>query len=280
MSTTSETLPKSTETIGFIGLGNQGGPIAHRIVDAGLPLVVWARRPEALEPYIAKSARAAASIAELGAQCDHVGICVFSDEDVLEVCQQLVPAMRPSSRIAIHSTVLPDTCSALERQCADYGIALLDAPVSGGAAAAEAGTLTVMCGGEQTVFDTCKPIFETFCKLIVRVGGVGSGQHAKIINNALLAANIGLAEAALNAGEALGIDRATLVEVIRGSSGYSFGLEVCALFPTPVSFSGAALLVKDVGLLKEVLPGHAGTDALAGAADPYLDEATKPTTTS
>jgi 3-hydroxyisobutyrate dehydrogenase len=261
------------EKIGFIGLGSQGGPIAHRIVDAGLPLTVWARRPQILEAYTAKGATAAASVAELGAQCDHVGICVVSDADVIDVCNQLIPAMRAGSRIAIHSTVLPETCIALEKQCAAQGIDLIDAPVSGGGNGARAGTLSVMCGGEQRIFDAARPVFETFGKNIVLLGDVGAGQRAKIINNSLLAANIGLAHAALSAGVAIGLDRTALAQVIRNSSGYSFGLEVCAMCPSPRDFQGTDLLIKDVGLLKTMLPQDTGAGALAAAADPYLKEA-------
>jgi 3-hydroxyisobutyrate dehydrogenase-like beta-hydroxyacid dehydrogenase len=262
------------ERIGFIGLGSQGGPIAHRIADAGLPLTVWARRPAVLEAYIAKGATAAATVADLAAACDHVGICVVNDADVLDVCRQLLPALRAGSRIVIHSTILPETCVTLAALCAERGVAFLDAPVSGGASGAQKGTLTVMCGGDPAVFDAAKPVFETFGKLVMLLGGVGAGQKAKIVNNSLLAANIGLADAALTAGQALGLDRATLADLIRASSGYSFGLEVCARCPTPADFSGAELLVKDVGLLKAILPDLDGAEALRAAASPYLDRAT------
>jgi 3-hydroxyisobutyrate dehydrogenase-like beta-hydroxyacid dehydrogenase len=261
------------ESIGFIGLGSQGGPIAHRIVDGGMPLTVWARRAEVLEAFTAKGASAATGVAALGAACDHVGICVFDDAGVIEVCDQLIPAMRQGSRIAIHSTVLPETCIALEQRCAEAGIALIDAPVSGGANGAAKGTLAVMCGGTQAVFDAALPVFETFGKTIVLLGAVGAGQRAKIVNNSLLAANIALAHGALEAGASMGIDRAALVQLIRASSGYSFGVEVCASAPTPPDFKGAELLTKDVGLLKAILPGHPGAEALALAADPYLAEA-------
>ena len=115
-----------TDPIGFIGVGSQGGPMAHRIVDAGMPLVVWARRPEVLEAYTAKGATAAASVAELGAQCDHVGICVVDDADVFAITDQLIPAMQAGSRIAVHSTVLPESVVALERQCAARGVGLVE----------------------------------------------------------------------------------------------------------------------------------------------------------
>jgi 3-hydroxyisobutyrate dehydrogenase len=260
--------------VGFIGLGRQGVPIAHRIVDAGMPLVVWGRRPEAVEPYVRKGATAAADIAALGAQCDHIGLCVFDDADVIEVCNALIPAMRPGSRIAVHSTILPETCIALAERCAAQGLGLIDAPVSGGADGAKAGRLSVMCGGSPAVFDAAKPVFETFAKLIVLLGDVGAGQRAKILNNALLAANIGLADAAIEAGMRLGLDRDSLIEVMRNSSGYSHGVEVCAINASPAEFRGAALLIKDIGLLTAMLPGDSRADALRSAALPYLTAAT------
>jgi 3-hydroxyisobutyrate dehydrogenase-like beta-hydroxyacid dehydrogenase len=259
--------------IGFIGLGNQGGPIAHRIVDAGMDLTVWARRPEALEAFAAKGATVTSTVEELGATCDHVGICVVSDADVVDVCDHLIPAMRPGSRIAIHATILPETCIMLAERCAAVGIDLIDAPVSGGALRAEQGTLTVMCGGNETTFHAACTVFKTFAKDIILLGAVGSGQRAKIINNSLLAANIGLAHAALEIGETMALDRAALARTIKSSSGYSFGLDVSAACPTPRDFKGAALLVKDVGLLRVALPGHAGVEALCTAAEPYLEQA-------
>jgi 3-hydroxyisobutyrate dehydrogenase-like beta-hydroxyacid dehydrogenase len=260
--------------VGFIGLGRQGAPIAHRIADAGLPIVVWARQPKATEPFAAKGAIVAADIADLAMRCDHVGLCVFSDADVVEVGEALITNMRPGSRIAIHSTVLPETCMALAERCAASGIGLIDAPVSGGAEGAKAGRLSVMCGGSLSLFEAAKPVFETFAKLVVLLGDVGAGQRAKIVNNALLAANIGLADAAIAAGARLGLDRDKLVEVIRSSSGYSHGVEVCGMNPTPSDFRGAGLLVKDVGLLMSMLPDDSRADALRAAAMPYLHAAT------
>lgn len=261
--------------VGFIGLGSQGGPMAQRILDAGLPLAVWARRPEALEAFVAKGARAAASVADLGAQCDHVGICVVDDAGVAEICAELIPAMRPGGRIAIHSTILPESCTALAETAAAHGLALIDAPVSGGGHGAAAGTLTVMCGGDEAAFAACRPVFETFGKLIVLLGGVGAGQRAKLVNNALLAANMGLAQAALSAGEALGIDRAALADLVKASSGRSFGFEVYARLPSPAAFAlGAPLLVKDVGLLKAALPDDPGAEVLRATAEPFLSAAT------
>ncbi|CAN7626112.1 NAD(P)-dependent oxidoreductase [Phenylobacterium sp. LjRoot219] len=262
-------------TCGFIGLGDQGGPIARRMIEGGFPTVLWARRPESLAPYRDTLARVAATIAELGAQADHVGVCVVNDDDVRQVCEQLIPAMRRGGRIAIHSTVHPETCRSLERTAAERGVFVIDAPVSGGSPAAKAGALTLMLGGDPDAITTARPVFETFGRLIVRLGDVGAGQHAKLINNSLLAANIGLADMALAAGAELGIAKEALVELLQASSGRSFGLEVRARMPDPTSFAhGAALLKKDVRLLGEVL----GADAppfvgLRDAAADFLDRA-------
>jgi 3-hydroxyisobutyrate dehydrogenase len=262
-------------SIGFIGLGSQGGPMAARIARAGMPLMVWARRPEALEPFAALGAVAATSIADLGAACDHVGVCVVNDADVFAVCDVLIPGMRAGSRIAIHSTILPDSVIALSERAAAAGLELIDAPVSGGGPGAEAGTLTVMCGASEAAFAAGHPVFATFGKTIVRLGEVGAGQRAKIINNALLAANMGLADAALNAGQALGIERAALSALIRDSSGRSYGFEIAARLPTPAAFAvGAPLLVKDVGLLSAILPDHDGARLLRDTAAPFLTAAT------
>lgn len=263
------------ETIGFIGVGSQGGPMAHRIADAGLPLVVWARRAEAVEPYLAKGAAAAPTIAELGARCDHVGICVVNDADVVQICDELIPAMKPGSRIAIHATVLPETCAELESRCAARDIGLIDAPVSGGGPGAEAGTLTVMCGGAEDVFAACKPVFETFGRLIVRLGPIGAGQRAKIVNNAMLAAHLGIAHGATQAAAALGLDRAAFNALIAASSGNSYGFGVYARLPEPAAFAiGAPLLVKDVRLLTAILPAEPGAQTLRASSHDFLKAAT------
>jgi 3-hydroxyisobutyrate dehydrogenase-like beta-hydroxyacid dehydrogenase len=264
-----------TITTGFIGLGSQGGPMAERMLAGGFPLMVWARRPEALEPFVEQGATLAGSVAELAAACDHIGVCVVDDDGVSQICDQLIPAMREGSLLAIHSTILPESCEALERRCAERAIRLLDAPVSGGGGAAAAGTLTVMCGGSAEAFAQAQPVLATFAGTLVHLGGAGSGQRAKIVNNALMAANMGLAHAALGAGQALGIDRAALADLIKASSGRSFGFEVYARLPSPSAFAhGAPLLRKDVNLLKAILPAHDGTQALADAADPFLSAAT------
>ncbi|WP_254049846.1 NAD(P)-dependent oxidoreductase [Novosphingobium sp. TH158] len=265
-------------TCGFIGIGDQGAPIARRMIDAGFETWLWARREASFEPFRDSAARYAATVEELGAKCDHVGICVVNDNDVREVCGKLFPAMRAGSRVAIHSTIHPDNCRALADQAREHGLVLIDAPVSGGSPAAKAGALTLMLGGDAEAITLAMPVFESFGKHIVHLGDVGAGQEVKLINNALLVANIGLAHQALEAGDRLGVDRGKLVELLQSSSGRSFGLEVRGRMQSPAGFRhGGALLRKDINLLLELIPEEGGPGAsLAIAAKPFLDAAAEP----
>jgi 3-hydroxyisobutyrate dehydrogenase len=262
--------------IGFIGLGSQGAPMARRIIDAGYPVTLWARRPDSLVPFADTPAETAASIAELGARTEHVGICVVDDAGVSQVCDQLIPAMRPGGRIAIHSTVHPKLCVALSALASARGLSLIDAPVSGGGPGAAAGTLTVMVGGGEEAVAAARPIFATFAGLILRLGGVGAGQTAKLVNNALMAAHVAMAHHAMAAAAALGLDRAALADIVKISSGRSYGFEVYARLPSPSAFAhGAKLLAKDVRLLGEVLGEDASFTAFRNVAEPFLDSVMK-----
>lgn len=257
---------------GFIGLGSQGAPIARRMIDAGFEVALWARRPDSLAPFADTPAKTAASVAELGARAEHVGVCVVDDAGVREICAVLIPAMSEGSRIAIHSTVHPDTCIQLAEQAAARGIKLLDAPVSGGEPAAKAGALTVMVGGDTNAFAAAKPVFESFGKLILHLGIVGAGQQAKLINNALMAAHMALAHHALQTGVKLDLDRDALIALIKASSGRSFGFEIYARLPTPQAFAhGGALLAKDVRLLGELRGAGASAAPIRDIAVPFLN---------
>jgi 3-hydroxyisobutyrate dehydrogenase-like beta-hydroxyacid dehydrogenase len=257
---------------GFIGLGSQGAPMARRMIDADFDVTLWARRPDSLTPFANTKAKTAPSIAELGALADHLGICVVDDAGVREVCAAVIPAMREGSCIAIHSTVHPDTCTRLAEQAGARGIKLIDAPVSGGEPAARAGALTVMVGGDADAFAAAKPVFESFGKLILHLGKVGAGQQAKLINNALMAAHMGLAHHALQVGATLALERAALVELVKASSGRSFGFETYARLPTPQAFAhGGALLAKDVRLLGELRSADPSVATIRDLAIPFLN---------
>lgn len=257
---------------GFIGLGSQGAPMARRMIDAGYDVVLWARRAQTLEAFTETSADIAPTIAQLGAQVQQVAICVVDDAGVQQVCNELMPAMSPGGCIVIHSTVHPQLCKALAQQARQYGLSLLDAPVSGGGEGAAAGKLTVMVGGDQAVLAVARPVFEAFAGSIVHLGDVGAGQTAKLVNNALMAAHVAIAHKGLAAAEALGIDRHALIDLVKVSSGRSFGFDVCARMPNPSAFNhGAKLLQKDVRLLGEALNGDPSFTVFRDVTAPFFE---------
>lgn len=265
----------SAKKCGFVGLGSQGAPIARRMVDAGFDVALWARRPETLTSFRATKARFASTLRDLAASVDHFGICVLNDAGVNEIGAEIIPLMREGSVIAVHSTVLPQTCRTLAAEASRRGVLFVDAPVSGGPPAAQAGTLTIMAAGSKEAIAAAQPVFEAFAGLIVHLGEAGAGQAAKILNNSLMAANLGLADAAVTAGVELGLDRVSLLQLLNASSGKSFALETYARMASPQSFAhGASLLSKDVALLGAMLGAtHATFKALDDAAQVLLDKA-------
>jgi 3-hydroxyisobutyrate dehydrogenase len=241
--------------VGFIGLGSQGAPIARRIIEAGFPVTLWARRAETLVPFAGTPAKTAGSPAELAAAVDLACVCVLADADVEQVVagpDGLLAGMRPGGVIAVHSTAHPDTCAALAARAAERGVALIDAPVSGGAPAAEQGRLLVMAGGDRESVERARPVFATYGDPVVHLGPVGAGQRAKLINNLLLAANIGVAESAFKLAAGLDIDLGQLAVVLAHGSGSSYGAGLVGQAGVGLgAMSGpvGTLLQKDVRIL-------------------------------
>ncbi|MBV8966008.1 MAG: NAD(P)-dependent oxidoreductase [Mycobacteriaceae bacterium] len=241
--------------VGFIGLGNQGGPMARAIVDAGYDTTLWARRGASLEPYSDTAAKVAGSPAELGAASDLVCVCVVGDADVEEVLggdTGVLAGMAEGGIIAIHSTVHPDTCRRVADTAKASGVSVIDAPVSGGSPAVAEKRLLVMVGGEPDVVDRCRPVFETYANPVVHLGDLGSGQMAKLLNNLVFTANLANAKTTLELGEALGISPTSLAEVLTRGSGTSAALSSIATLGGSLdvlSQVAGALLQKDVRLI-------------------------------
>ena len=263
--------------VGFIGLGSQGGPMARRIIDAGFATTLWARRSAALEPYAHTAAKVAGSPAELAAASDLVCLCVVGDGDVTEVAtgaQGLLAGLKPGGVIAVHSTVHPDTCRDLADRAAAQGATVIDAPVSGGGPAAAEGRLLVMVGGDADAVERCRPVFETYADPVVHLGGVGSGQVTKLLNNLLFSANLGTAATALTLGEALGVSRERFADVISRGSANSFALNsIKGSGGTLDRLAGLAgsLLQKDVRLVADLADkAGAAPGAVLDAADAAL----------
>jgi 3-hydroxyisobutyrate dehydrogenase len=265
MNTTSDTL-----RVGFIGLGSQGGPMARRIIEAGYPVTLWARRPGTLEPFADTAAKTAGSPAELAAASDLVCVCVRDDADTEEVVDAVLGGLAAGGVIAVHSTVHPDTCRRLAERAQARGVRLIDAPVSGGAPAAEAGRLLVMAGGDEETVDECRPVFASYGDPIVHLGPVGAGQVTKLLNNAAFTAHLGVAVSLLALGRSLGVDQLRLADVISHGSGNSFALERVASAGGTLARIGehaGHLLRKDVRLIAD-LAATAPACAEGGASEP------------
>jgi 3-hydroxyisobutyrate dehydrogenase len=261
--------------VGFIGLGSQGGPMARRIVEAGYPMTLWARRPVSVEPFADTAAEVAESPAELAGASDLVCLCVVGDADIDEVTggeHGLLSTMKPGSVIAVHSTVHPNTCRELAKKAAAQSVSVIDAPVSGGGGAAAEGRLVVMVGGEADVVERCRPVFETYGDPVVHLGELGSGQTTKLLNNLLFTANLATAATALSLAQSLGVSPERLTEVISRGSGNSFALNVIGPGGGLEGLAGLAgtLLQKDVRLTVD-LADQAG--ALGGAVLEAADAA-------
>ncbi|MGV9335892.1 NAD(P)-dependent oxidoreductase [Nocardia sp. NPDC003726] len=263
--------------VGFIGLGSQGAPMARRIVEGGYPTTLWARRPASLEPFADTAAATAGSPAELAARSDLVCLCVVGDADVREVVtgdRGVLAGLAVGSIIAVHSTVHPDTCRELAELAAARQVTVIDAPVSGGGPAAAAGRLLVMAGGDAEAVERSRPVFATYADPIVHLGGVGSGQAAKLLNNLLFTANIATAAGTLALGQGLGISPDRLGEVITHGTANSFALgRIVSAGGTVDRLAEHAgdLLRKDVGLVARLAEAAGiAPGVVLGAADATL----------
>ncbi|MFF0011388.1 NAD(P)-dependent oxidoreductase [Streptomyces sp. NPDC005374] len=258
--------------VGFIGLGSQGAPMARRIVDAGFETTLWARRPASLVPFADTAARRAASPADLAAVSDLVCVCVVDDADVEEIVtgeSGVLAGLRRGGVIAVHSTVHPDTCRRLADRARARGVALIDAPVSGGGQAAAEGRLVLMAGGEPGTVAYCRPVFATHADPVVHMGPLGAGQVAKLLNNVLFTANLATAADTLALGRDLAVDPAALARVISHGSGTSFALDRVASAGGTldrIAAHAGPLLRKDVRLLTDVATAAGSSPGTVTAA--------------
>jgi 3-hydroxyisobutyrate dehydrogenase-like beta-hydroxyacid dehydrogenase len=197
-------------------------------------------------------------LSDLGS-CDVVGVCVTDGEATRAVVEGLVPALRSGAVVCVHSTVAPGLVLELADHCGRHGVELLDAPVSGGADGAAAGTLMVLCGGAPTAVERARPVLDTLGTVRV-MGDVGAGQLTKLVNNALYAAQLALALESTAVAARHGVARDALIPALQGGSGASFAVGRQPRFDDPDRAAHAGwLLAKDLALFEEV----AGDDGAA-----------------
>ncbi|MGA8789139.1 MAG: NAD(P)-dependent oxidoreductase [Paenarthrobacter sp.] len=213
--------------IGWVGLGDQGAPMARAIAGAGYQLNVWVRRDSSLTaldglPYVRHG-----TLAALGAASKIVGLCLREDSDIEEVLTSggLLESLTPGTVLLNHGTGLPGYAQSMALRAASTGVQVLDAPVSGGRPGAEARQLTTIVGGPKEALETVLPVLETFSQKIAYMGPAGSGQTGKLINNALLMMNQKNVQEILALGRNLGLDLDALSELLLSGTGRSFALQ-------------------------------------------------------
>jgi len=253
-------------TIGFIGLGNMGGPMAANLVKAGHDVQVFDLTQAALDRAVTAGAKAAASAvgAVKGAQfvISMLPAGIHVERLFVTGDQPLFDVVEPDVLIIDSSTIDSETAKRVASAGAARGIDFIDAPVSGGVGAATAGTLAFMVGASEALFDKAKPILDGMGKNIFRAGESGAGQIAKCCNNMMLAILMAGTSEALNMGVRNGLDPAVLSEIMKQSSGSNWALQVYNPFPgvmpsVPSSngYQGGFqvdLMFKDLGLAMDV----------------------------
>jgi 3-hydroxyisobutyrate dehydrogenase-like beta-hydroxyacid dehydrogenase len=206
-------------TVGFIGLGAMGAHMTSRLLDAGKALAVFDTRPEAIAPHAERGARACESAAEVAAVADTVLVSLPTPDVVRSVADELRGGEAMRTFVDL-STTGPVVAAEVAAILGEAGVAHLDAPVSGGVAGAEAGTLTIMAAGDQEVFERVGPLLEVLGRNVVLVGAEpGQGQLAKVLNNLLSASAIAITAEALALGVRGGLSARTLIDVLNTSSG-------------------------------------------------------------
>ena len=222
----------SKTTVGFVGLGVMGYPMAGHLASAGLETIVYNRTASVAQKfareYQAHSPRLAATPAEVGQAADVVFMCVGNDDDVRSVAcgdDGVLAGLSAGNLLIDHTTTSAELATQLADLAAAIGCDFLDAPVSGGQAGAEQGILTVMVGGSQAAFERAQPLFARFARTHQLMGDVGAGQMTKMVNQICIAGVVqGLAEG-LNFAGKVGLDPLRVVEVISKGAAQSWQME-------------------------------------------------------
>lgn len=251
-------------TIAFIGLGNMGGPMAANLVKAGHEVIGVDLSAEAAARHVAAGGRVGASPSAAAAEADVAITMLPSGKEVRALylgAEGIVARAKLGALLIDCSTVDVDSARAVAGEASARGLAMLDAPVSGGTVGAAAATLTFMCGGADETFSRARPILEAMGKTIVHAGGPGNGQAAKICNNMILGITMIATSEAFLLAEKLGLDAQKLFDISSKSSGQSWSMTTYCPVPGPVPTSPAnrdyapgftaAMMLKDLRLAQD-----------------------------
>ena len=215
-------------SVGFIGVGNMGNPMAGNVLKTGFPLTVFDLNPAAASNLVAAGARKAGSVQEVLEQSEIVMTCLPASPDVEALYLSaggLIERARRDTILIDLSSVLPSTPRKLEPKATERGVHFLEAPVSGGVTGARAGTLAVMVGGDAAILERARAVLRSLGPNIFHVGPVGAGNTVKAINNMMACVNSLAMMEGLVLGRKAGLDAMTIYEVVKASSGGSKALE-------------------------------------------------------
>src|SRR5687767_1097859 len=270
-------LTQMATRIGFIGLGTMGAPMARRLLNGGHSVTVWARRQEAIATLVAAGASAGDSPADVASHSDIVMTMVTDTKAVEEVVlgeRGIARGARAGALVVDHSTIAPDGARRMASALTTHGVEMLDAPVSGGSAAAEAGTLAIMIGGSPAAVERVTPVLSAYAKTIVHVGASGAGQVAKACNQICTIVNqLGAAEAMLLA-ERAGVDPRAVKDALMGGFAASRMLDLQAPKMIARDFDGkveSRLHHKDIHIVLDLARTFGITLPASAAAADVLD---------
>lgn len=274
--------------IGYIGLGDMGAAMVQRLSVQGWAPTVYARRAATLQAVSGCSIKSVDSPRAVGECVDILCLCVVDTpqiEEVLFAGNGAAQALRPGSIVVVHSTISPEDCAALAQRLAERHIHFIDAPVTGAAERARRGELTIIVGGDTCTVARCMPLFESTGNFIAHLGGVGSGQVGKLLNNGLFVIQTALVDELARLSAALGLDRDTVLRIIDSGTAGSWASgyyrralsEKGAIFTGDTSYEGGVVGIvrKDIDLFLKQLRS-AGCDdwriatLAAGAVDSII----------
>lgn len=234
--------------IGFVGTGRIGRPMVGRLLAAGHEVRALGRSPEKRAALAADGAHPVDSVDAVAAEADAVLVCVYSDEQVRDVCLDIdLPA---DAVLVVHTTGSPRTLEEI----AARGVEVIDAPVSGGPHDVAAGRITLLVGGAGDTVARMRPVFAAYGDPILHLGPLGAGQRVKLVNNALFAAHIGLLAEAVRLAGQLGVAEEALLGALPHGSAASRALAGVAARGSVAAFTAAVaeFLVKDVAVARKV----------------------------
>ena len=245
------------ETVGFVGIGNMGWPMASRLHDAGYTLLVSDHRRAVAESFVQQVGGAAPDTpGQLAAGSDVIVTMLPTSAAVGSALDELLAALRPGTVVVDMTSGAPGATRALAEQVAQAGGMLIDAPVSGGVTRAGSGELAIMVGGDDATVKRVRPLLQAMGTSILRTGAVGSAHAMKALNNLVSAGGFLIGIEALLIGQRLGLDPALMVDVLNASTGMNNSTQKkFRQFVLSRSFDsgfGLDLMLKDVGIALEV----------------------------